>query len=57
MRKEEEQENKKKGCQGPASHSVGVKERYTEVRKEKSPEAKGSQDNLSYEKPVGNKAS
>ena len=30
----------------PASHEVRVEVRYTDVRKGKSPESKGSRDNL-----------
>ena len=49
--KEREREAREQGKEDSrashtASHGVRVKVRYTEVRKGKSPEAKGSQDNL-----------
>ena len=49
-KKEGAKEQGEEGNQGPpshpASHEVRVKVRYTEVRKGKSPEEKGSWDNL-----------
>ena len=45
----EEQENKERktsGASHPVCHRERSKNRYTEIEKDKSPEAKGSQDNL-----------
>ena len=52
QKKKQEKEENSRG-QSPshsASHGVRVKVRYTEVRKGKSPEAKGSQDNVKLRK-------
>ena len=45
-RQEREQERRMSGTSHPTSHGVRVKVTYTEVRKGKSPEAKGRWDNL-----------
>lgn len=46
MRQQVEEEVRGQPPRHPASHGVRVAVRYTEVRKGKNPEAKGSRDNF-----------